>query len=79
MIEDVTLVSGAQVSVRFRWRGGQTQSFSVDKPRPIALMAGGLLVVSLGIEFYATSDQIHGPQPVHQFGESSVIQPSVGH
>ena len=37
MIEDVTLVSdGAQVAVHIRWRGGRTESLSVDKPRPIA-------------------------------------------
>lgn len=38
MIEDVTLVSGAQVAVHIRWRGGKTQSLVVDKPRPIALV-----------------------------------------
>lgn len=38
MIEDVTLVSGAQVAVHIRWRGGKTQSLAVDKPRPIALV-----------------------------------------
>jgi len=38
MIEDVTLVSGAQVAVHIRWRGGKTQSITVDKPKPIALV-----------------------------------------
>jgi hypothetical protein len=38
MIEDVTLVSGAQIAVHIRWRGGRTHSFTVDKPRPIALV-----------------------------------------
>ncbi len=38
MIEDVTLVGGAQVAVSIRWRGGKTQSIAVDKPRPIALV-----------------------------------------
>jgi DNA invertase Pin-like site-specific DNA recombinase len=38
MIEDVTLISGAQIAVHVRWRGGKTQSISVDKPRPIALV-----------------------------------------
>jgi len=38
MIEDVTLVSGAQVAVSIRWRGGKTQSITVDKPRPMALV-----------------------------------------
>jgi hypothetical protein len=30
--------SGAQVAVHIRWRGGKTQSITVDKPRPIALV-----------------------------------------
>ena len=38
MIEDVTLISGAQIAVHVRWRGGKTQSIIVDKPRPIALV-----------------------------------------
>jgi DNA invertase Pin-like site-specific DNA recombinase len=39
MIEDVTLISGAaHVAIHIRWRGGKTQSFTVDKPRPIALV-----------------------------------------
>jgi hypothetical protein len=38
MIEDVTLISGAQVAVHIRWRGGKTQSITVDKPKPIALV-----------------------------------------
>jgi DNA-binding XRE family transcriptional regulator len=38
MIEDVTLISGAQIAVHIRWRGGKTQSITVDKPRPIALV-----------------------------------------
>lgn len=38
MIEDVTLISGAQIAVHVRWRGGKTQSIAVDKPRPIALV-----------------------------------------
>jgi DNA invertase Pin-like site-specific DNA recombinase len=38
MIEDVTLLSGAKIGVHIRWRGGKTQSITVDKPRPIALV-----------------------------------------
>ena len=38
MIEDVTLISGGQIAVHIRWRGGKTQSIAVDKPRPIALV-----------------------------------------
>jgi DNA invertase Pin-like site-specific DNA recombinase len=38
MIEDVTLISGAQITAHIRWRGGKTQSITVDKPRPIALV-----------------------------------------
>ena len=36
LIDDVTLVAGPSISVNVRWRGGRTQSLSVDKPRPIA-------------------------------------------
>jgi len=36
LIEDVTLVAGPSIAVHVRWRGGRTQSLSVDKPRPIA-------------------------------------------
>ena len=36
LIEDVTLVGGPTIAVHVRWRGGQTQSLGVDKPRPIA-------------------------------------------
>jgi DNA invertase Pin-like site-specific DNA recombinase len=38
LIEDVTLISGAQIAAHIRWRGGRTQSITVDKPRPIALV-----------------------------------------
>jgi DNA invertase Pin-like site-specific DNA recombinase len=38
MIEDVTLISGSQIAVHVRWRGGKTQSITVSKPRPIALV-----------------------------------------
>ena len=36
LVEDVTLVAGPSIAVHVRWRGGHTQSLSVDKPRPIA-------------------------------------------
>lgn len=38
MIEDVTLISGAQIAAHIRWRGGKTQSITIDKPKPIALV-----------------------------------------
>lgn len=38
MIEDVTLISGAQEAVHIRWRDGKTQSLTVTKPKPIALV-----------------------------------------
>jgi DNA invertase Pin-like site-specific DNA recombinase len=38
MIEDVTLISGAQIAVHIRWRGGKTQSITIEKPKPIALV-----------------------------------------
>lgn len=36
LIEDVTLVAGPSIAVHVRWRGGRTQSLSVDKPRPVS-------------------------------------------
>jgi len=50
MIEDVTLVSGAQIAVHVRWRGGKSQSLTVDKPRPIALVRKTLPQVVLLID-----------------------------
>ena len=38
LIEDVTLVGGPSIDVHVRWRGGRTQSLTVTKPRPIALI-----------------------------------------
>ena len=38
MIEDVTLISGTQIAVHIRWRGGKTQSITIEKPKPIALV-----------------------------------------
>ena len=38
LIEDVTLHSDAQITAHIRWRGGKTQTITVDKPRPIALI-----------------------------------------
>ena len=38
LIEDVTLAGGPSIEVHVRWRGGRTQSLSVTKPRPIALI-----------------------------------------
>jgi DNA invertase Pin-like site-specific DNA recombinase len=36
LIEDVTLIHGDSITVRVRWRGGKTRSFTVDRPKPIA-------------------------------------------
>jgi DNA invertase Pin-like site-specific DNA recombinase len=38
LIEDVTLVKAEQVSIHVRFRGGQTTTLKIDKPRPIALI-----------------------------------------
>jgi DNA invertase Pin-like site-specific DNA recombinase len=38
LIEDVTLLVAAKVTVNVRWRGGQTTTFSVERPKPIALI-----------------------------------------
>jgi DNA invertase Pin-like site-specific DNA recombinase len=36
LIEDVTLIHGDSITVRVRWRGGKTHSFTIDRPKPIA-------------------------------------------
>jgi hypothetical protein len=36
LIEDVTLIVGQQVEVHVRWRGGRTQSLSVERPQPMS-------------------------------------------
>jgi hypothetical protein len=38
LIEDVTLVKAEQVSIHVRFRGGQTTTLKIDKPKPIALI-----------------------------------------
>jgi len=38
LIEDVTLLVAAQVTAHVRWRAGQTTSFCVERPKPIALI-----------------------------------------
>jgi DNA invertase Pin-like site-specific DNA recombinase len=56
LIEDVTLVAGPAIAVHVRWRGGRTQSLSVDKPRPIAQIRKTLqAVVALIDELLETS------------------------
>jgi hypothetical protein len=56
LIEDVTLVAGPHIAVHVRWRGGRTQSLSVDKPRPIAQIRKTLPeVVALIDELLETS------------------------
>lgn len=56
LIEDVTLVAGPSIAVHVRWRGGRTQSFCVDKPRPIAQIRKTLpQVVALIDELLETS------------------------
>ena len=69
MIEDVTLVSGTQVSVNVRWRGGQTQSFTVDKPRPIALVRKTLPhVVQLIDELLETCTDVEVAARLNELG-----------
>jgi DNA-binding transcriptional regulator YiaG len=36
LIEDVTLLKGAEVAVHVRWRRGQTTSLSLERPKPIS-------------------------------------------
>jgi DNA invertase Pin-like site-specific DNA recombinase len=38
LIEDVTLAKASEIAVHVRWRGGQTTSFSVERPRSMALV-----------------------------------------
>ena len=38
LIEDVTLLKAEQVAIHVRFRGGPTQSLTIDKPLPIALI-----------------------------------------
>lgn len=38
LIEDVTLVKAEKIAVHVRFRGGQTTSLSVERPKPIALV-----------------------------------------
>ena len=69
MIEDVTLVSGAQIAVHVRWRGGKTQSITVDKPRPIALVRKTLpQVVQLIDELLETCTDREVAQRLNELG-----------
>ena len=38
LIEDVTLVRADEIAVHVRWRGGQTTSLTVERPKPMALV-----------------------------------------
>jgi DNA invertase Pin-like site-specific DNA recombinase len=38
LIEDVTLVRGQKIDIHVRFRGGQTTSLSVERPKPMALV-----------------------------------------
>jgi len=38
LIEDVTLAKASEIAVHVRWRGGQTTSFSVERPKSMALV-----------------------------------------
>lgn len=69
MIEDVTLVSGAQIAVHVRWRGGKTQSITVAKPRPIALVRKTLpQVVQLIDELLETCTDREVAQRLNELG-----------
>lgn len=69
LIEDITLISGAQVAVHVRWRGGRTQSFTVDKPKPIALVRKTLPhVVQLIDELLQTCTDVEIAQRLNELG-----------
>ncbi len=56
LIEDVTLVTTERIAIHVRWRGGRTQSLSVDKPRPMsAIRKTPTQVVALIDELLETS------------------------
>ena len=38
LVEDVTLFVGEQIDIHVRWRGGRTQSLSVPRPKPMAVI-----------------------------------------
>lgn len=38
LIEDVTLVSAERIAIHVRFRGGQAQSLTIDRPLPIAIL-----------------------------------------
>jgi DNA invertase Pin-like site-specific DNA recombinase len=38
LIEDVTLIKAERITIHVRFRGGQTNSLSVERPKPIALV-----------------------------------------
>ena len=38
LVEDVTLVKADRIALQVRFRGGQTTSLEIDKPKPIALI-----------------------------------------
>ena len=38
LIEDVTLIKVEKITIQVRFRGGQTNSLSVERPKPIALV-----------------------------------------
>lgn len=69
LIEDVTLVSGSQIVVHVRWRGGKAQSITVDKPRPIALVRKTLPhVVQLIDELLETCTDVEVSQRLNELG-----------
>lgn len=70
LIEDVTLLlSGTQIGVHIRWRGGNTQSITVDKPRPIALIRKTLpQVVRLIDELLETSTDREVAKRLNELG-----------
>ena len=69
LIEDVTLVAGPSIAVHVRWRGGRTQSLSVDKPRPIAQIRKTLPeVVKLIDELLDTSSDKQVAQRLNELG-----------
>ncbi len=69
LIEDVTLVGGPSIAVHVRWRGGRTQSLTVTKPRPIALIRKTAdVVVKLIDELLETSTDLQVAERLNALG-----------
>lgn len=69
LIEDVTLFVGEQIDIHVRWRGGRTQSLSVPRPKPMAVIRKtSPQVVALVDELLETSTDRQIAQRLNELG-----------